>query len=237
MLARASVLVVAAGCATAPPPPAQVQCPPPPPPIYSKDCVLKSEVMNLIDRIHNEADDNQVKLDQLEKMMVGLREDVAHALAATLKALPQSEASVAVVGGKVRVRLSDQLLFQSNSARITPAGYKALSEISNVLKTTPTRRIEIAGHTDSNPIHKGWDDNWQLSSERARQVLLFLISRGIEGKRMFAGGYADTDPVDVSDSDAARSRNRRVDIFIEPVVPEAAKTDEAPAGPEKPREK
>ena len=103
--------------------------------------------------------------------------------------------------------------------QISESGLHALTQVTDVLRRTPSRRIEIAGHTDDRPVTRGWQDNWQLFAERARQVGLFLIAHGIEGKRIFVAGYADTDPADNADSDAARAHNRRVELFIEPTSP------------------
>lgn len=227
---RSALLCLAlASCATAPPA-KQVgpECPPPPPPIYDKDCVRKTDVINVAEQILHENEQHATALSELEKSLQALQDDVAKALAASLKSVPASEASVTVIGRKVRVRLSDQLLFPSASAQIAPGGLRALTQVAAVLRATPSRRIEVNGHTDDRPVLKGWEDNWQLSAERARQVGLFLIGHGVEAKRILIAGFADTDPVDAADSDAARQKNRRVELFIEPVAPDASDSPEAP---------
>jgi chemotaxis protein MotB len=216
----ASVFAIA-GCATAPPARdvAEARCPPPPPPIYSNNCVLKKDVIDVADRMLNENEAAELKLASLEKSFLNLEEEVARALKVSLNAVESDQASVAIVGGRVRVRLSNELLFPSASVQISESGLHALAQVTDVLRRTPSRRIEIAGHTDDRPVSRGWQDNWQLSTERARQVGLFLIAHGIEGKRIFVAGYADTDPADLADSDSARAKNRRVELFIEPVDP------------------
>ena len=196
------------------------QCPPPPPPIYSSDCLHKGDVLNVADQILKETEQHASRLVELEKSLVGLQEDMARALVVSLNAVPAGEASVAVVGGRVRVRLSDGLLFPSGSAQLGAPGLRALDRVADVLRTTPSRRIEVAGHTDSRPVQKQWEDNWQLSTERARQVGLFLMTRGLEGRRLLIAGYADTDPIDTEDSVAGRARNRRVELFIEATAPQ-----------------
>jgi chemotaxis protein MotB len=212
-------------CATEPPPaPASAaQCPPPPPPIYAANCVLKKDVLDVADRILDENYSYESKLVTLEKSFHALQEDVAHALEASLKNVASNQASVAIVGSRVRVRLSEELLFPSASVQITPAGLRALAQVAEVLRSTPSRRIEVAGHTDDRAVQRSWQDNWQLSTERARQVALFLMTKGIAGSHLFIAGYADTDPADADDSDGARSRNRRVELFIEPTTPAESK--------------
>jgi flagellar motor protein MotB len=217
-LVIAIVVVAISGCATAPPAreTAEARCPPPPP-IYSNNCVLKKDVIDVADRMLNENEAAEMKLASLEKSFMSLEEDVARALKASLKTVVNDQASVTIVGGRVRVRLSEELLFPSASAQISGGGLKALEQVTDVLRRTPSRRIEIAGHTDDRAVSHGWQDNWQLSTERARQVGLFLIAHGIEGKRIFVAGYADTDPAEAGESDSARAKNRRVELFIEPI--------------------
>src|SRR5882672_9569343 len=93
------------GCATEPPPPpAQaVRCPPPPPPIYASNCVLKKDVLDVADRILDENYSYESKLVVLEKSFHALQEEVAHALEFSLKNVATNQASVAIVGSRVRV--------------------------------------------------------------------------------------------------------------------------------------
>jgi len=230
----AALLLV--GCATAssetrPP----LRCPPLPAPVLAADCVRKGDVLAVAEQILMESEQHAEKLVELERSLARLQEDVARALTRSLRAVPASDAQVAVVGRKVRVRLSDELVFKSASAQITPAGLRALDQVAEVIRQTPSQRIEVAGHTDTRPVTRGWADNWQLSLERARQVALYFMSRGIEGKRLVVTGYADTDPVTSDVSDAALARNRRVELFIEPIGDADKPAVEKPAvedGPE-----
>jgi chemotaxis protein MotB len=231
-----AVLAGCTGCATEPPPStgSAARCPPPPPPIYAKECVLKTDVLDVAERILDENEAHESRLAVLQKSFAQLQQDVATALEASLKSVASNQVSVAIVGNRVRVRMSEELLFPSASAQLTLGGLRALDQVAGVLRTTPSRRIEVAGHTDDRPVTRGFQDNWQLSAERARQVVLFLTSHGLESNRIFMSGYADTDPADTADSDAARAHNRRVELFIEPLQEEskrAVQTTFRPAPP------
>jgi len=213
--------LASAGCATeSPPPAAALRCPPPPPPIYAKDCVLKSDVLDVAERILDESAAHESKLVTLEKSFAELQLQVARALEASLRTVASNQVSVAIIGNRVRVRLSEELLFPSASVQISPNGLHALEQVAAVLRTTPSRRNEVAGHTDDRAVIRGWQDNWQLSAERARQVALVLIAHGIQRNHIFMAGYADTDPADTGAGDAARVHNRRVELFIEPTQAE-----------------
>jgi chemotaxis protein MotB len=157
-----------------------------------------------------------VKIGEMEKKIAELQAKLDEAVKGSTPKEPEGKKrenmAEAASGNRVRVRLSGELVFSAGSARITRAGRKVLSECAKVLKETPAKRIEVAGHTDSMPIGKKYEDNWQLSSERARRVVAFLHSEGVDGKHMIATGYADTDPLE----GATPEKNRRVEIFIEP---------------------
>jgi chemotaxis protein MotB len=218
-----AIFIALSGCAETPIKTVAPECPPPPPPIYAKDCVRKGDVLNVAEQILKENEQHSAALTELEKWLQALQQDVAKALEASLKSVPASEASVAVIGSKVRVRLSDELLFPSASTQISEGGLRALAHVAEVLRATPSRRIEVNGHTDNHAVRRvGWEDNWQLSTERARKVALQLMKQGVGGNRLLIAGFADTDPVDPGDNDSARAKNRRVELFIEPIAPEAA---------------
>src|SRR5205085_4258783 len=74
-------------CATSSPAPAVVdpRCPPLPPPIYSNNCVLKKDVLDVADRMLSENESAELKLASLEKSFASLEDDVARALKASLK--------------------------------------------------------------------------------------------------------------------------------------------------------
>lgn len=72
-------------------------------------------------------------------------------------------------------------------------------------------RIEIRGYTDD----VGNDDyNLNLSSRRAEAVTLWLISKGINKERLVYKGFGESQPIETNDTEAGRSRNRRVTFYI-----------------------
>ncbi len=69
----------------------------------------------------------------------------------------------------------------------------------------------MSAHTDS----KGSDDyNFKLSDNRARSVKEYLLSKGIDEKRIVSQGYGETRPVVPNDTDENRQLNRRVEFKI-----------------------
>ncbi len=200
----------------------QTQCP-------KVDVARISEISD----IDKENQEQLGKVSNLEKRLNALQERLAGAVAPTNaaaaaaasssgekgeKAPPKApQVEVAAAGNRVRVRMSSELLFHPASARISGEGRKALDQVASVLKEGGSKRVEIAGHTDNLPMTiKKYGDNWDLSMARARRVGEYLIQQGVDPKKLVMAGYADRDPVDPGDSQEARAKNRRVEIFIEP---------------------
>ncbi|GHV84377.1 flagellar motor protein MotB [Spirochaetia bacterium] len=78
------------------------------------------------------------------------------------------------------------------------------------------RKFRIEGHTDSVPIDPTgpWPSNWELSTQRAINVLHYLTDLGITEKRFQVAGFADTMPISLDNTPEGRAYNRRVDIII-----------------------
>ena len=87
--------------------------------------------------------------------------------------------------------LIDNIFFDSNSANLRPESADALSELVQLLTDNAGVTIEIGAHCD----YKGDDQyNQRLSQQRAESVVRYLISNGIDSKRLTARGYGETTP-------------------------------------------
>jgi outer membrane protein OmpA-like peptidoglycan-associated protein len=103
--------------------------------------------------------------------------------------------------------------FAFNSAELTPESKKILDEDRTVarLKGEPNMRVEVAGHTDS----IGSDAyNQKLSERRAQAVVDYLVSTGVDPKRLKAVGYGKTKPIASNATEAGRAENRRVELQV-----------------------
>ena len=79
--------------------------------------------------------------------------------------------------------------------------------------------MRVEGHTDDQKISRSkdkWDDNWDLSGGRSQKVLHYLLDHGIAASNLGFAGYADQRPLGPNSSEAARAKNRRVDIVVIP---------------------
>lgn len=110
------------------------------------------------------------------------------------------------------VVLSEGIFFQPGRAELRGEKTAILEKLIAKLKSGEFAgaQIEIAGHTDSDPIHhSGWKDNFQLSCERARNVLNFFLSKGIPESRLHIAGYGPTRP-----RSGRKEENRRVEVVL-----------------------
>jgi chemotaxis protein MotB len=141
------------------------------------------------------------------------------AVQATLRdyAITQGQAgdvSVDRVPEGIAIRISDGVLFQSGRASLDPASRGVLGKIFSVLAGMPNS-LRVEGHTDDlPPTGPFYGDNWSLSTARALAVLQALGDLGIAQERLAAAGYAGYRPLVPNTDEAARARNRRVDILI-----------------------
>ncbi len=105
--------------------------------------------------------------------------------------------------------------FEIGSADLSIAAQQAIGRLAASLREVDNP-VLIEGHTDDVPIHSArFRSNWDLSTARATAVVQWLIEReGITPTRLSAAGYGEFHPRVPNDSDAARARNRRVDIVI-----------------------
>jgi chemotaxis protein MotB len=126
------------------------------------------------------------------------------------------DVSFNAAAGTITVTLSDAILFDSGKASLKNATSKELDHIYSVLKAKyPGRHLEVAGHTDSDPIKKSkWADNLELSSQRAMSVARYLINKGIADNRIGATGYGAAKPVATNSTAAGKQKNRRVEIVV-----------------------
>jgi len=79
--------------------------------------------------------------------------------------------------------------------------------LDNVAKSS----LEVSGHTDN----KGAANvNTRLSRKRAEFVRDYLVGNGLGKRRMTAKGFGPDKPIATNDSDAGRSKNRRVEVRL-----------------------
>jgi chemotaxis protein MotB len=141
----------------------------------------------LEDRLSQEIQDKQVKLEMLEKGLV-----------------------ITVVGdlvfdsGKAKIR-SEAYSVLDKVARVLRENLPTYNV--GIEGHTDNQPIK----------YSGWKSNWELSSARALSVLHYLeMEKGIGSQRLSAIGYGEHHPVATNDTTEGRQLNRRVEIIVLP---------------------
>jgi len=159
------------------------------------------------DRLSTEIQDQQVKLEMLEKGLV-----------------------ITVVGdllfdsGKAEIRVEAHNVLDK-VARVLKenvAGYNV-----GIEGHTDNQPIK----------YSGWKSNWELSSARALSVLHYLVNeKGIMPTRLSAIGYGEYHPVASNAAKSGRQLNRRVEIVVIPKVTKVKKGQIEDSGLKEPPE-
>lgn len=112
------------------------------------------------------------------------------------------------VGTTVNLR---DILFEQGKTNLLAQSYPELDLVVSFLKSNPKVKIELAGHTDNRGIPS---QNVKLSQARVDKVKSYLVSKGIEGKRISGKGYGGSKPIASNDTEETRQLNRRVEFTI-----------------------
>jgi chemotaxis protein MotB len=138
--------------------------------------------------------------------------------------IAQGQIQITRLADRLNVSMVDRILFPSGEADITPAGYRILHRVGDVLKTAAGKIIRVEGHTDnvaiSEQLQRTFPTNWELSTTRASNVVRFLQdSVGIDPTRLQAVGLSQYHPVETNETVQGRSQNRRIEIALLPMEP------------------
>jgi outer membrane protein OmpA-like peptidoglycan-associated protein len=111
---------------------------------------------------------------------------------------------------KIEIRQAVQ--FEFGKAVLLDESKGLLDEVAGIIKEHPEiKKVRVEGHTD-NVGNKAF--NQRLSQQRAQSVREYLISQGVEPKRLLAQGYGMSKPIDSNDTEEGRAKNRRVEFNI-----------------------
>jgi chemotaxis protein MotB len=134
-----------------------------------------------------------------------------------------------IIGDRPDIRIvgdrfvfQSEVLFEPGKADLSDAAEKQLDPVVTALKQIAEKIphdlnwvLQVNGHTDHRPIHNAqFASNWELSTERAISVVRYMISQGVPANRLAAAGFADTEPLDPSDTPDAFKRNRRIELKL-----------------------
>lgn len=114
-----------------------------------------------------------------------------------------------------------QIFFDFDKATLRPQSKLFLDSVVVFLDKFDSLHLEIGNHTD----FRGNDQyNHSLTKARARAVMNYLVSKGIEESRLKSVGYGETRPIipesvirkmkTKEEQEAAHQTNRRTELKI-----------------------
>lgn len=180
---------------------------------------------------------SKVDMGLFEAMRKGLRSDIGkqkevktplaeikHDLDSLLRAEKAAgNVSVSTDPDGIVLEFSSSAFYELGKAEFNPEAGAILEKVTSAIKGIDYYkfRIDIEGHTDNIPMKSlQFPSNWELSVNRATNIVKFLIEQGIGSERLKAAGYADTKPK-VPNLDSLgtaipenQARNRRIVVRI-----------------------
>jgi chemotaxis protein MotB len=114
----------------------------------------------------------------------------------------------------VQITLRDVAIYDTGSAELKQDATRVLMGIAPFLQNLPNK-ISVEGHTDNVPIHTAqFRSNFELSTERAVNVLHFFQEHNVPGDKMSATGFGEYSSIGDNNSVEGRASNRRVNVII-----------------------
>lgn len=165
----------------------------------------KDKYINLLRNARTKADSMNLALAINLKQSIGLD-------------LNDKDVDIKVDKTVVMINLSDAMLYNSGSYKLTPRANEVLSKIAKVINARPDLEVMVEGYTDNMPIKTGiLEDNWDLSVKRATSVVRALQETfGINPNRMIAAGRGEYNTLVPNTSAQNKATNRRTRIILMP---------------------
>lgn len=164
-------------------------------------------------RLGQELADSKRQLEEMQKQIAEKKATPGQATG-----FEGMDVAVDAAAGTITVTVSDSILFASGSATLKNSYIAELDKIYSVIRERYSgRKIDVVGHTDTDPISKTknkWQDNWELSAQRSLTVVRYLVNKGIAKDHIRAAGCGEARPVASNSSSSGKSKNRRVEVVV-----------------------
>lgn len=145
------------------------------------------------------------------------------------KEIKEKKIKLVSLGNLQQITFSSEILFTSGSADLSVDGKRLLKRLVFIFEEARQKsrfkQIQVEGHTDNVPISNSlreiFASNWELSSQRAINVVQYFIAFIESGKvkslksSLFSGtGYAYHKSVASNKTEEGRALNRRIEIRL-----------------------
>ena len=137
-----------------------------------------------------------------------------------LREVLQNRPGIQVVGD--RFVFQSEVLFPAGSADLTGAGQDEIRALAGTLKDIAAHIppdvnwiLRVDGHADRQPLGRGqFATNWELSAQRAINVVKLLVAEGVPANRLAATGFGEFQPLDNNDGPDSYAKNRRIELRL-----------------------
>lgn len=137
-----------------------------------------------------------------------------------LRDVLQGRPGVQIVGD--RFVFQSEVLFPAGSADMTQAGQEQIRALAATLKDIGAHIpsdlnwiLRVDGHADRQPVTRAdFPSNWELSAQRAINVVKLLIDAGVPARRLAATGFGEFQPLDRTEGAGSYARNRRIELRL-----------------------
>ena len=116
--------------------------------------------------------------------------------------------------------VAGDVLFPEGGYQLSANGKQALNQYVPKLQSLQNAKVVVYGYTDNLPVgaplkRAGIENNIDLSSRRADNVVAYMTSQGVDPNIISAKGFGDTHPVASNGTPEGRAKNRRIEIVLE----------------------
>lgn len=166
----------------------------------------------------------RAKLQGIALLRVEVLDKVKQSLEEELGDTNSSGERLVTIGDNGNIIINESLVFEIDSSEVKASGKELLDSIAvafeNVLRDSSIREnidaFSIQGHTDERASH---EYNRELSARRAYSVVNYLLKSNPDlaedfGSYFVASAYSEFRPLDNGTSEAAYSKNRRIEISV-----------------------
>ncbi len=123
---------------------------------------------------------------------------------------PKSKQNTAYTADDLKSLKPVLIYFELSKAEINKDGKISLDNMANFIKKASFKKYLVSGHTDNTSSDQ---TNLKLSQERANTVKAYLVSKGVNPDVLVAKGFGEAYPVDTTNTEEGRQKNRRVEVI------------------------
>jgi chemotaxis protein MotB len=176
------------------------------------------------DKIAEERETMKKEIEELRRMRAAAEarnQEFRKVVEKLAKMIDAGSVEVKVRNGNMLVAMSSDVLFPPGGTKLKAEAVEAIKQLAGTIATLKGRRFQVVGHSDATPINTArFPSNWELSTQRAIEVVKVMIEAGVPPEMLAASGSAEFDPLVTNDSPENKEMNRRIEVVFVPKIDE-----------------